>query len=105
MVDFLIPYLILVLWLESAIYIYIYIYIYISVSIPIHIAISVIKLYFQLGLLIVKESQSEVAIPVLSTAVCLLRLHKERALQSPVGLFLLWLPFNLLRKDDSKDYC
>ena len=101
MVDFLIPYLILVLWLESAIYIYIYI----SVSIPIHIAISVIKLYFQLGLLIVKESQSEVAIPVLSTAVCLLRLHKERALQSPVGLFLLWLPFNLLRKDDSKDYC
>ena len=99
MVDFLIPYLILVLWLESAIYIYI------SVSIAIHIAISVIKLYFQLGLLIVKESQSEVAIPVLSTAVCLLRLHKERALQSPVGLFLLWLPFNLLRKDDSKDYC
>lgn len=78
---------------------------YISVSIPIHITISVIKLYLQLGLLIVKESQSEVTIPVVSAAVCLLRLHKDRALQLPVGLFLLWLPFNLLRKDDSEDYC
>lgn len=79
--------------------------IYISVSIPTHITISVIKLYFQLGLLIVKESESEVTIPVLSTVVCLLRLHKDRALYLPVGLFLLQLPFNLLRKDDSKDYC
>lgn len=72
---------------------------------PIHIAISVMKLHFPLGLLTAKESQSEVATPVLSTAVCLLRLHRERASQSPAGLLLLWLPFNLLRKDDSKDCC